>query len=381
MKKIILIGPFPPPYNGQSVCFKMLIDGLFDRNIDFSVINISPKHEFPSRHEKAIRIFEYLKVVYQFLRFFKFQKCIVYITISQAKSGFFRDAAIIWLARISNSRIVTHVHGGYYDGLYNSMSFFLKKILIATLHQVDKIIILSENLKKMFSFDSTLNSLICVVPNGLPISKKDLMAQPKSISAGDTIKILYLSNLIESKGYLDVLRAVNILKNKFELNIICHFCGEFKTNEDDKTMQSIVRAKSFFSEFIQTNNLENNVKYVGNVDGAEKIKELREAHFFVLPSNFNKEGQPVSIIEAIAFGCVIISTEYRAIPSMVAEGYNGAFVTYGSPEQIAHAVRSISLNTEKFKKLSSNSIELYNRLFTKEKHLNDILSIITGEQE
>lgn len=380
MKKIILIGPIPPPYNGQSVSFKMLIGAISNKFSNFAVVNISPENEFPRKFEKLIRISEYLKVLYRFVASFKFKKSIVYITISQAKPGFFRDAAIIWLARITKTRIITHVKGGYYDGLYKSLPFCFKKFLSVTLCQVDAIIVLSENLKAMFDFNKSLAPKLCVVPNGLPISKDNLPPEPKSISEGAAIRILYLSNLIESKGYLDVLKAVDILRNRWKLNIKCNFCGEFKTNEDDITIQSSDHAKKIFFDFIDANGLAEYVKYIGNVAGVQKNNELREAHFFILPTNFNKEGQPVSIIEAMAFGCVIISTKYRAIPSMVIEDYNGLFVEYGAPEQIAGAVTDISSNAQKFRQMSRNSIDFYNREFTQEKHLKQIIPIITGDK-
>ena len=41
------------------------------------------------------------------------------------------------------------------------------------------------------------------------------------------------------------------------------------------------------------------------------------------------EGQPVSIIEALAFKNIVISTKYRSIPDMIDENIEGFFVDYG----------------------------------------------------
>ena len=80
--------------------------------------------------------------------------------------------------------------------------------------------------------------------------------------------------------------------------------------------------------------LSENVEYRGVVHGDEKIDLFSEASLFILPTNYNNEGQPVSIIEAISFGLPIISTQYRAIPDMLTEGLNGFFVDYSAPDHI-----------------------------------------------
>ena len=103
---------------------------------------------------------------------------------------------------------------------------------------------------------------------------------------------------------------------------------------------------------------------------------LQEAHCFVLPTWYINEGQPVSIIESLALGKVIISTEYRAIPDMLLEGYNGFFVMRNSPEEIADRVGYLYQNPTEITRMSQNSFAIYQQGFTTEKHLSRLIAVL-----
>ena len=82
----------------------------------------------------------------------------------------------------------------------------------------------------------------------------------------------------------------------------------------------------------------------------DKIHELLISDIFILPTNYIYEGQPVSIIEAIAFKNIAISTKYRSIPDMIDENIEGFFVDYGNPQQIFNKIKWIQDNKELEKK-------------------------------
>jgi len=114
-----------------------------------------------------------------------------------------------------NSIIVGHLHGGNYNGFYDSQDDATKKDIRNELLKYDKIIVLSNNLKKMFDFQPLLKDRVVAIPNG--VDKAVVNSAGKSIcdvlASGKPLIILYLSNLIYSKGYLDVLESLSILKS------------------------------------------------------------------------------------------------------------------------------------------------------------------------
>lgn len=100
-----------------------------------------------------------------------------------------------------------------------------------------------------------------------------------------------------------------------------------------------------------------------------------KANVFLLPSYFKYEGQPVSVLEALAYGAVPIVTNYRLIPEMVSEDC-GMFVEKMSPQQIAASVKFLMENEEIYHMKSSNAIEKYAKYFTLESYCNNIEEII-----
>jgi len=378
--KLICLGPIPPPYTGQSICFKILIDGLKKNNTEFKIVNISSKFKKNNSHYvRFYRIIDYFFILFNFCRKLIFNKSgVVYLQISQSRQGFYRDFFIIWFAKLFNDRIVAHLHGGNYDGFYYSQSRWMQKIIKFTLRKVDKIVILSERLRYMFDFDGTLKNNIFVIQNCLPSNQREIFKKGKEIKLNEPIRILFLSNLIESKGYFDLLKAVNILVKEYHKNVTCKFCGEFLSNIDDLKIKSAKDGKEKFEDYIEKNKLKKYVKYDGVVSGQKKEQILKWAHFFVLPTIYIYEGQPLSIIEAIANGCVIISTEYRAIPDMVKHNKNGILIKYGRPEEIALTINNISENPDKYKLMSLSSIQLYEKYFTEDVYLKKMIQLISS---
>lgn len=373
---IILIGPLPPPANGQSVSFQLLLEGVKERGLDHVVIDINSK---PTGFWR--RAYEYFLILRHFFVSAAFGRKTVYITIAQSLRGFVRDFLIIWYSRLFGHRVICHLHGGNYGNFYAAQAKCVKWLIRMTLGQANDIIILGEGLRSMFSFDEQLGPKLRVVPNGIPMASIPRgVVKTLPTSPTQPIRLLYLSNLIESKGYFDVLDAVRILTKVYHLNVTCEFCGLFVTNPaDDVRVKSVTQARELFEGFVQEHKLEAHVVYRGPVEGADKVEALRRAHFFVLPTNYSNEGQPVSIIEAMAFGCVVISTNYRAIPDLVVNGETGFLIPYGHPEAIAEVVRLLVKDPAKYQAMSRAARDRFDTYFTREAHLDRMLEILSGQ--
>jgi glycosyltransferase involved in cell wall biosynthesis len=246
------------------------------------------------------------------------------------------------------------------------------------LRKADAIVVLSERLEALFDFEPMLKPKIRVVPNGLPFVVT-APVEPKTLpdDRSAPIRLLFLSNLIESKGYLDLLEAVYILVSHYALNPRCHFCGAFWTNpSDDVRVKSAEHAQKLFEDYVRERDLQEYVEFRGPVSGVAKIDEFRQAHFFILPTNYDNEGQPVSIIEAMAYGNVVISTNYRAIPDLVADGVTGRLVPYGQPAAIAQAIADLVADSRRYRDMSRATIARYQQRFTRDAYLARIVPLL-----
>ena len=380
INSLVLVSPLPKPglYYGQSVSFQMLIEGIDDLNIPYTVIDLSSPHIAPNGIPSLKRASEYLRILGKYFSKTAFGNKTVYIGIARSRYGFFRDFIMIWFAFFNGHKIVCHVKGGNYHHFYAAQPSWLKYIIRQTLLKVDNILVLGENLRSMYDFEPRLKRKIHVLLNGLPF-KGYQKPQPKNLpeTPEQPIRILYLSNLIESKGYLDVLEAVKILVEKNDFLVECNFCGKFLTNpSDDTKVTSAEQGKQLFESFVAENKLSKNIMYQGVVFGEKKLNLLQNSHFFVLPTNYHTEGQPVSIIEAMAYGNVVISTDYRAIPDMVINNETGYLVNYGKPNEIAEIICRLRTNPDMYHQISEGAISHFQENFTREAHLEKIIPFL-----
>ena len=374
MKKVntLTIGIMPPPINGQTIAFQALVDELGG-----DILTLSGK-----RHGDFsgifIKILTFLGLLFRLLIKLISKKYNVYHILSQSQKGFMRDLPIVLLSKLFGSKVIVHIHGGNYDGFYHSQNPTFQSLIRKMLIVTDSIIVLSDNLKKMLDFEPKLSSKIKVIPNGLPGTLQNNMLSNNLLPLynNEPIKLIFLSNLIESKGYLDVLEATEILINRFGYNIEINFCGEFIHYDDAKRFINIEDAKSYFFDFIERNNLIQNVHYLGIIGDNAKRKLLEEAHFFILPTHYKNEGQPISIIEAMANRCVVLTTNYRGISEMIKHDESGIFVDFNRPDKIAEAIKYLIENPSEYEKISENGYKQYLENYTKEKHLTALINEI-----
>ncbi|WP_420287178.1 glycosyltransferase [Flavobacterium psychrophilum] len=380
--KIILVGPTTQNntvLNGQSMMFQLLVDDLIEKKIDFKILDIGIS-TFKSEDDRISGKFTINKSLNYIPLFFKYfwlviksGKSSIYITTAQSKVGFIRDYFFINIAKLFGNKVIAHQFGANYAGFYQAQSHFIQNKIKKTLHKTDLIVVEGEFTKNQFSFLPNFENKVIVIQNGLP-QKVASNIQPKKLNT-EKVELIYLSNLIETKGYWDVLEAVNILVNDFKINTEIIFSGKFLESSDDSTFANAMLAKKAFFKFIKDNNLQDNVIHLDGIYGENKALEFAKAKFFILPSYYINEGQPVSVLEALAYGCVPIVTKYRLIPEMVNDK-NGFFVNPKSPKEIANTIRKTIQEPEKYKQYSKGAIDFYLDNFTANKYTSKLISFL-----
>jgi glycosyltransferase involved in cell wall biosynthesis len=380
-KKLILIGPKSSllTTSGQAMMFQLLIDEISNNNFDFLIIDISEKESFRKSGSFSFkRLTQYLKLFLKYLFFLiRFPREIIYITISQSLPGFLRDFFFISFGRLFNLKIIAHQFGGNFYNFYYNQPLFVRHLIKYLYLKVDQIVVEGEFSKNNFKFLDNSFRNITIIPNGLP-ERNLANVYPKEYSLKCEFNLLYLSNLILSKGYLDVLEAVNLLVNKFKINVKCSFVGSFVLSNDDPPNTTIQMCKNYFFNYIHANCLENHVSYSESKYGIAKQEEFLKSNVFILPSYYLNEGQPVSVLEAISYGVVPILTKYRLMPQMITVD-SGLFVEPKNPDSIVQNILFLINNPDIYKKYSSNSIQHFNNNFTSQIYLNKILNLFNCE--
>lgn len=307
-KKICFIAQFPPPIHGLSKAVDTLYNSKLKEEFEFEKIDITNNKKF---FKNLIKIA-------------KSDADLFYFTISQTKGGNLRDLIILKLIERQHKKCLIHLHGGYYRCLVdNDLSNWQRKANYKAINKLDGVIILGESLSYIFE-GMIEKDKIFVVPNCVDdeflLNENEFNEKKEYIENKQIKDVLYLSNFIKEKGYEYVLELAKLEKEKFnrtrKKEFHFHFAGKF-FNEKDK--------KNFF-DYITKNDLRDFITYYGVVKGNEKKELLRKCDIFILLTTYPKEGQPISILEAMGNGMVIVTTNHAGIPDIVKNEKNGIII-------------------------------------------------------
>lgn len=166
-------------------------------------------------------------------------------------------------------------------------------------------------------------------------------------------RILSVGRLIEKKGYDDLLRALKILKaRKIPFTFIHIGDGE---------------QRSKVLDCAGSLGLGDNVRFLGTLTQEEVLNYYRNCHCFALACkiarNGDRDGLPNVILEAMAVGIPVVSTNVSAIPEAVEDGVTGLLVPPGSPGAMAGAIERTLKNPEEAAIRAKNARLLVERKF------------------
>jgi len=116
----------------------------------------------------------------------------------------------------------------------------------------------------------------------------------------------------------------------------------------------------------------------GFADERAKIRLLSQAHFFILPTAYPLEGQPLGLVEAMAQGVVPITTTQGAIVDLL--GFDQwevlARAEHRDPTEIASTVDQLTKDREAYEVLSRRCLEHTRKLLNDERCLGAVLETL-----
>jgi len=155
--------------------------------------------------------------------------------------------------------------------------------------------------------------------------------------------VLFLGRLAHKKGVKYLLQAVKLLKDK-NLKIVIAGDGPLRKE---------------LEYYVKINNLQDKIKFLGYVHGKEKMNLIKSCKIFIIPSIITKsgerEGLPVSLLEAMAASKAIIATNVGGIKDLIKNNYNGLMIKEKSSNEIANAIKKLMLNKKLSRKLGDNA--------------------------
>lgn len=336
--KILFIAPLPPPITGHSLVSKVLYDALLEKH---SVVPVDlSKDSFKEGVDGMGRILQVGGIIKDVWRRKKGADA-CYLTISESFAGNVKDLFIYLVCYRRLSTMYIHLHGGSikrllwdkHPMLARVNKFFIKKFAGAIISGKSHIPVFADILPA---------EKIHIIPN---FAQDYIFTTAKNVEenfTAATIRILYMSNLIPKKGYNELADAFIIMSEKAKSKIQLDFAGGFESDEQkDIFLQKIAP----YSQ----------VTYHGIVNEEKKKQLFEDAHIFCLPTSYF-EGQPISILEAYASGCVVVTTGPSGILDIFQPHTNGYLIEPGSVASIKEVVEEIIEKKDEMRSIALNNL-------------------------
>jgi glycosyltransferase involved in cell wall biosynthesis len=155
------------------------------------------------------------------------------------------------------------------------------------------------------------------------------------------VRFLLIARLLGDKGVREFVEAARQLRSQ-GYNAEFRLVGPIDTNPDAISIEEV---RSWCKQRI--------VDWLGELEDVRPA--ISECHVFVLPSY--REGTPRTVLEAMAMGRPIVTTNAPGCRQTVIDGKNGFLVPVRDPESLANAMKEFIVRPEIIEVMGSASRE------------------------
>jgi glycosyltransferase involved in cell wall biosynthesis len=244
---------------------------------------------------------------------------LAYFTLAPSGPAFYRDCTYIALLKLFGIPRVYHLHAA---GIADHSRTRLGRALNRWVFDGAWVVHLSPALRA----DTTglvPDERVAYVPNGLADGAGAMPLSPRGVP-----RILFLSNIIRSKGPLVLLESLVELSRR-GISFEATFAGAPFHDGCADQLQRRIRAEG----------LGDRVHYIGAVYGDMKYALLRNHDVFVLPTQ--QDAFPMVLLEAMQAGLPIVTTSTGAIPEIVEDSETGFVVAPGDATAVAQRLERL----------------------------------------
>jgi glycosyltransferase involved in cell wall biosynthesis len=322
--KVLLIAPLPPPVTGHSLVSQVLL-GQLRGSYEVAAVNLSAGSMHDGRVTRR-RITEVLKLVGQVWREQRTAD-VIYLTVSESLAGNFKDLLIYMVCWWRLPRMAVHLHGGSLRKVLFDHMPVIETINRTFISRLGAVIISGRAHVRIF--DKMIEPRrVHIVPNfaqdALFLTDQQTVGK---FAAAEPLRVLYLSAMSEAKGYKCLVDAYTALGPDEQCRLALDFAGRFESPDDEAQFRRQIAAYP-------------GMRYHGFVDDERKQSLLAGSHVFCLPTMLF-EGQPISILEAYASGCVVLTTGQEGIRDIFDDNVHGFEFEAGSPRALGVVLKRL----------------------------------------
>jgi glycogen(starch) synthase len=145
------------------------------------------------------------------------------------------------------------------------------------------------------------------------------------------LSVTTVARLSQTKGLTYLLQAIARVR-------MTHPATQFRVHGDGELRAKLLAHAGQLG-------LEGSDIFVGAFQHQELPRIMSATNIFVLPSTL--EGQPLAVVEAMAYGRPIVATAVGGVPEVIEDGVNGLLCPPRDPECLAHAICALIEDPER----------------------------------
>lgn len=225
---------------------------------------------------------------------------------------------------------------------------YLNNKILKLYHKIDLFIVPSHFMEDVCVKFGILENKLRVVNNFVDSS---CISNAK---VSDKSYLLYFGRLSEEKGIDILLKAMEKIEDNIKLKIVG--VGPEEKNLKIKSVKLKVKK---------------NIEFIGYKYGEELNNLIINAKAIIIPS-IGLENMPMSMLESMALGKVVIASKIGGISEVIKDGVNGMLFSSGNSDSLAtkiNQLREININD-----MEKNAIATIKN-FSSEEHYDNIINI------
>ncbi len=337
-EKITIVGPLAPPAGGMANQTKKLAEFLRSEKITVDIIRTNPDYKplFIGKLPIIRALFRLASYKVTLIKRLKHTD-VIHIMANSGWSWHLFAAPAIVIGRMYNKPVIVNYRGGYASGFFRKSWFWVQ----LTLKKSQAIVVPSIFLKEVFE---QYHKSAVVIPNVLD---KALFFQDKTSQVNEQPHFIVTRNLEAIYDVATTVRAFALIVKVFP-------CAKLSIAGTGPEKQALI-------SLINDLKLTGSVNFTGRLAPKEMAKLYQQADVMLNASTV--DNTPNSIIEALACGTPVVSTDAGGIPKLVTHQHDALLVNIADHQKMAESAIDILKKSTLRQSLITNGLSTIEKFY------------------
>jgi glycosyltransferase involved in cell wall biosynthesis len=370
MKLLIATGIYPPTVGGPATYAKLLFDELPKRGMQVEVVSFDSVRSLPVGVRHMVYFCKLLLA--------GFGKDCIY-TLDPVSVGY----PAMWVSKITRKPLVLKMVGDYAweqgtqrFGVHELLDAFvenkkphhprvrkMQRMQTAVAQHATRVVVPSQYLKKIITHWGIEPGKIQVIYNAFEssIDQVPSQAEARALLDVNVPTIVTAGRLVPWKGIGTLIEIMPALLLKFpKLRLVV--AGSGPERED-------------LERLVQEGKLSNHVVLRGALSQSDLFTQIRASDVFVLNTGY--EGFSHQLLEVLAIGTPVVTTDVGGNPELITSGQQGLLVPYNDRKKLEQAIEKMLTDDALVGRVTTAGKETV-RQFTKDRLLDETIALLTS---